>query len=228
MRYTYIHVDKIALWFVHTAISQTNFRYNVWEEDVVHGMEAVSKKETEDEDDDEEGFTVAEEIMIRRRCIEIWENAFNNPKGTETHLCCSTKTLEVEPKDGFSSEKEEWRGCTGWFCFFIFPLSHFTSNLVLCPVYCLLSRENGNSKTILTRKPQNFQEVTTTDSFTFSPKNLLVVKLFSSKFVKGRINGLPDVWVYKRIKSLSCLLNNIIIKDGCDTFLIKIYTDNFW
>ena len=55
-----------------------------------------------------------------------------------------------------------------------------------------------------------------------------MVKLFSSKFVKGRINGLPDVWVYKRIKSLSCLLNNMIIRDGCDTFLIKIYTDNFW
>ena len=86
----------------------------------MHGMEAVSKKETEDEEDDEEGFTVAEETKIKRRCIEIRENAFNKcspPKGTETHLCCSTKKLEVEPKDGFSSEKEEWRGCTGWFCF---------------------------------------------------------------------------------------------------------------
>ena len=109
------------------SISYTNFRYNVWEEDVVHGMEAVSKKETEDEEDDEEGFTVAEETKIKRRCIEIWENAFNkcSPlKGTETHLCCSTKTLEVEPKDGFSSEKEEWRGCTGWFCF-TFSYFHF-------------------------------------------------------------------------------------------------------
>ena len=56
--------------FSHS-ISYTNLRYNVWEEDVVHGMEAVSKKETEDEDDDEEGFTVAEETKIRRRCIEI-------------------------------------------------------------------------------------------------------------------------------------------------------------
>ena len=34
-------------------------------------MEALSKKETEDEDGDEEGFTVAEEVMIKRRCIEI-------------------------------------------------------------------------------------------------------------------------------------------------------------
>ena len=101
----------------------------VWGDDVVDIFEMKNTKEGDD--DEEEGedkedvesddLTVEEEVKIQRRWVPTSnELGFTclrlivlSCKGTETYLICSTKRLAVEPRAGFSSEREGWPGCTG-------------------------------------------------------------------------------------------------------------------
>ena len=105
----------------------------VWGDDVVDILEEMKNtKEGEDDEEEEEEeedkedvesdeLTVEEEMEIQRRwvptsnelvftCLRLLLLSY---KGTETYLICFTKRLAVEPRAGFSSEREGWPGCTG-------------------------------------------------------------------------------------------------------------------
>ena len=103
--------------------------------DILEEMKNTKEGDDDDDDDEEEeeveeedkedvesdDLTVEEEMKIQRRWVPTSNELvftrlrpiFLLHKGTETCLICSTKRLAVEPRAGFSSEREGWPGCTG-------------------------------------------------------------------------------------------------------------------
>ena len=83
--------------------------------------EEEEEEEEDKEDVESDDLTVEEEMEIQRRWAPTsnelvftrWRLMILSYKGTETYLICFTKRLAVEPRAGFSSEREGWPGCTG-------------------------------------------------------------------------------------------------------------------